>query len=169
MKTVQFSSTYSSNYRHFLNFAHKLTKSYEDAKDLVQEASIKGFQSIDQLDNHEKFKPWFFRVIYHTYISKYNKRKRRKELLDKYGHNQFYFFNKSKDINEGYEKLKSEDIMSTIQDLDDKYKNTFLMYTHGYSYKEISKTFEIPVGTVKSRINMARKKVKSSDTVNYAA
>ena len=43
--------------------------------------------------------------------------------------------------------------------LEDEYKEPFVMHFHGFKYKEIADKLGIPIGTVKSRIFIARKKL----------
>lgn len=159
MNTHQFSRKYEENYSKFIRFAHNLTHSHASAQDLVQEAGIKAFRNIDSLKSGTKFRPWFYRVIYNTFISAYKKKKRRRELLKETGPNRSLFYNKFKVENKGEERLRYADIHEILENLKEKYRDCFEMYFNGYSYKEIADYCNVPVGTVKSRINTARRKM----------
>ena len=50
-------------------------------------------------------------------------------------------------------------IESTVEGLDKDYKVPFKMYNDGYKYKEIAVDLKLPIGTIKSRIFLARKKL----------
>jgi RNA polymerase sigma-70 factor (ECF subfamily) len=49
--------------------------------------------------------------------------------------------------------------MKTIRNLDDDQRVPFEMHVKGYKYKEIAKDLNLPIGTVKSRIFLTRKKL----------
>jgi RNA polymerase sigma-70 factor (ECF subfamily) len=55
--------------------------------------------------------------------------------------------------------LNEKEINKAIEALDDEYKIPFTRYFDGYKYKEIADEMNLPIGTVKSRIFLARKKL----------
>jgi RNA polymerase sigma-70 factor (ECF subfamily) len=59
-----------------------------------------------------------------------------------------------------------KEINKSIEQLKDKLKIPFKMYIEGYKYKEIADTTKLKVGTVKSRIFLARKVLMNHLTVN---
>jgi RNA polymerase sigma-70 factor (ECF subfamily) len=48
-----------------------------------------------------------------------------------------------------------------IEALDEAYKVPFMMHFRGFKYHEIAERLGIPIGTVKNRIHIARKELKS--------
>ncbi|MGH1435535.1 MAG: sigma factor-like helix-turn-helix DNA-binding protein, partial [Lewinella sp.] len=58
--------------------------------------------------------------------------------------------------------LRVEEIHRKIDKIGDLYAVPFLMHYRGYEYQEIAEHLELPIGTVKSRIFTARKKLKSA-------
>jgi RNA polymerase sigma-70 factor (ECF subfamily) len=60
-----------------------------------------------------------------------------------------------------------KDIKQAITKLNDCYKTPFMMHYRGFKYHEIAERLGIPIGTVKNRIHIARKELKSS-LKNYA-
>jgi RNA polymerase sigma-70 factor (ECF subfamily) len=46
-----------------------------------------------------------------------------------------------------------------VDDLEDEYRVPFTMYNRGFKYKEIAAKLDLPIGTIKSRIFLARKKL----------
>jgi len=54
---------------------------------------------------------------------------------------------------------QKKDINQKIDMLGDEYKRPFEMHFQGFKYKEIADELRIPIGTVKSRIFIARKKL----------
>jgi RNA polymerase sigma-70 factor (ECF subfamily) len=60
-----------------------------------------------------------------------------------------------------------KDITRAIEKLDEAYKVPFLMHFRGFKYHEIAEKVDIPIGTVKNRIHIARKELKYQ-LKNYA-
>jgi RNA polymerase sigma-70 factor (ECF subfamily) len=56
-------------------------------------------------------------------------------------------------------KYSEREILNKIEMLTDEYKVPFNMYFDGYKYKEIADYLELPIGTVKSRIFLARRQL----------
>ena len=56
-------------------------------------------------------------------------------------------------------QIATKDIEEKIAGLSEEYKDPFEMHYKGFKYKEIADKLEIPIGTVKSRIYIARKKL----------
>ena len=63
--------------------------------------------------------------------------------------------------NESTGAFAMEDINEAIDNLKDEYKSPFMMYFRGFKYHEIADKLAIPIGTVKNRIHIARKHLKS--------
>ena len=58
-------------------------------------------------------------------------------------------------------KLLLEDIQEAIAKLKAEYRDPFMMHFNGFKYHEIAEELAIPIGTVKNRIHIARKHLKS--------
>ncbi len=54
-------------------------------------------------------------------------------------------------------RMNSKEILEKINALEDQYKVPFTRYYNGYKYEEIAQELSLPLGTVKSRIFIARK------------
>ena len=57
-------------------------------------------------------------------------------------------------------KLAMDEIQKAIKGLDYEHKTPFMMHFQGYKYFEIADILNIPIGTVKNRIHIARKELK---------
>jgi DNA-directed RNA polymerase specialized sigma24 family protein len=62
--------------------------------------------------------------------------------------------------NGAYGDFAMNDIQLAIGNLEDVYKTPFMMHFRGFKYHEIADKLEIPIGTVKNRIHIARKLLK---------
>lgn len=161
MTSVQFNHYYESNISALTNFAKKLTRNDEDAKDLVQETAIKAFRGMSSFKQGSNFKSWAFTILKNTFITKYNKKKKR-GVVNAPIEDFTYALESTHSINnDAISIMRIKEIENCIERLSSKSSTPFLMYIKGFKYDEIADHLDIPVGTVKSRINFARKKIKS--------
>ena len=68
--------------------------------------------------------------------------------------------------NSGYDNLVAESIYEEIDKLENKHRESFLLYFRGHKYQEIAERLNIPLGTVKNRIHVARQVLQSRVCVN---
>jgi RNA polymerase sigma factor (sigma-70 family) len=135
--------------------AKKLTRNMEDAEDLVQETMLKAFNNKDKFTDDRYIKGWLSRILKNTYIDKYRTKGNKSEDTSETMPDNEY----TMQSNDAEFSLESENIESFIIDvLGDKpdLLKTFNLFRNDYSYIEISDALEIPIGTVKSRINKAK-------------
>jgi RNA polymerase sigma-70 factor (ECF subfamily) len=66
----------------------------------------------------------------------------------------------SAQTNKGENKFIMDDINKALEKLQPEYSGPFLRYFEGYKYHEIAEELNIPIGTVKTRIHMARQILK---------
>jgi RNA polymerase sigma-70 factor (ECF subfamily) len=59
-----------------------------------------------------------------------------------------------------YSSFAQDDINHAVNGLDDTYRTPFMMHFRGFKYHEIAAKLDIPIGTVKNRIHIARKELK---------
>ena len=69
--------------------------------------------------------------------------------------------------NGGERKIILQEIMKSMNELDEGLSKPFLMAFQGYKYEEIAEEMGLPLGTVKSRIHQARKLLKIKIKRNY--
>ncbi len=150
--------------------ALRMTRSREDAEDLVQETYLKAYRYYHRFQEGTNFKAWLFRIMKNTFINGY----RRKKLQPA----QVGF----DDIEEGLERivldrgtgntdpeeyfLESEmdaEVKDALLSLPKDYKMVVLLSDlEGFAYKEIATILEIPVGTVMSRLYRGRRMLEKS-------
>lgn len=95
-----------------------------------------------------------------TFINDYRKAARRNALIDTSEDLSSYQLTKSAAQNQGENKFIMEDITKALRKLQPEYSSPFLRYFEGYKYQEIAEELGIPIGTVKTRIHMARQVLK---------
>ena len=160
MDKIQFSQQFKAIETGLKNFALKLAKNSTDAEDLVQQTAYKAFKGIHTFKEGTSFKSWSFTILKNTFITAYHKKNKRGVTngpLEDYTYN---IESNTSVHNNALSKLRMQEIYSHIEGLSHKTKLPFMMHVEGYKYDEIADNLNIPIGTVKSRINFARKKLK---------
>lgn len=137
-----------------LKYAGHFNLDKEESQDLVQETYLKAIL------NREKFvsgymRAWLFTIMKNTFINNYRQgiRNNCERADDSYAFSR----TKSPDSDNPESVLTVDELNKKIEELKDKFRIPFKMHIEGYKYKEIAETINVKVGTVKSRIFLARK------------
>jgi len=143
-------------------YALKLTKDRDEADDLLQETVFKAYSNRDKFQEGTNLKAWMYTIMRNTFITNYQRMVRRKTFIDTTENNHFINSSGSKLENKATGNFVLRDANNAIDKLKDMYKVPFTMYFRGFKYHEIAEKLEIPIGTVKNRIHIARKELKQS-------
>jgi len=147
-------------------FAMKLTRNKENAKDLMQETLCRAFKNRHRFAKQTNFKAWMTTIMRNNFINDYRKKKTRNQVLTPI--EDLSYLMKHKSITStGDSMLMMKELNGLIGNLSSDLQLAFTMYTKGYHYEEIAKITNVPIGTVKSRIFFARKKLRASLKENY--
>lgn len=140
-------------------YSKSLTSNNDDAKDLLQDTYLKALKNKDKFDPSTNMKAWTHVIMKNTFINNYRKSLRDNTVIDN-TQDLYYLNNSQKDsgINPEHE-YSYNDILNKLEGLDDDFNIPFLMNIQGYKYKEIAEEMDLPIGTVKSRIFLTRKKL----------
>ncbi|MCB9196154.1 MAG: sigma-70 family RNA polymerase sigma factor [Flavobacteriales bacterium] len=136
-------------------FAQSLTRDEEDAKDLLQETILKALRYRDKFVSPMNLKAWMYTIMRNTFINEY----RRKNLVTIQRDdtpNDFVLNREMSKLQTQSSQVYTEEILTKINSLEEEYKIPFMMFVEGFKYKEISDELSLPIGTVKSRIYVAR-------------
>ena len=148
-----------------------MTRNRADAEDLVQETYLKAYQKFHQYQPGTNIKAWLYRILTNTYISSYRKAQRSPkrassdtvedwQLADAASHSEVGL--KSAEV-EALEALPSSQLRNALDSLSEEHRMVVLMAdVEGMSYKEIAEELGVPMGTVMSRLNRARKNLRSA-------
>jgi RNA polymerase sigma-70 factor (ECF subfamily) len=160
MTAVQFNSRVVNIQPKLLRYAMTLTFNEDDAHDLLQDSLLRALNFKDKFAENTNFNAWMYVIVRNTFINEYRKKARttRKDTsMDEVPY--LSNFHSTRETPDMY--LSESNIRNTIGKLDDDLKAPFEMFLYGYKYKEIAEKLGIPIGTVKSRISFARKKLQS--------
>ena len=149
------------------NFAYHLT--YEDARaqDLVQDAYLKAYRFIESYNVGTNAKAWLFRILKNSFINQYRKKSRQPNQVDF----EDFLTYQEKDVkqttqqldlrDEIFQGMLGDEVTKAINSLPGDFKTViFLCESEGFTYEEISKIVDIPIGTVRSRLHRARNMLK---------
>jgi RNA polymerase sigma-70 factor (ECF subfamily) len=136
--------------------ALKFTRNADEANDLIQDTILKALRSKAGFKTGTNIKAWLFIIMKNTFISKYHKEKRN-TYIDPIENGYELITPSTIDFNQGSTNLNMEEINKAISNLNHTFREPFLLHFSGYKYEEIAKMLEIPMGTVKNRIHVARK------------
>ena len=143
-----------------LNFAYQLTTDREMAEDLLQDTTLKALDNEDKYVDNVNFKGWIFTIMRNIFINNYRQNVRKATVIDQT--EDLYHLNISQDSGldtpEGSFAVK--EISAALNAFPEEYRIPFNMFVAGYKYNEIADKLDLPLGTVKSRIFCARKKLR---------
>ena len=142
-------------------FALSLTSNSEDAKDLVQDTMVKALVYKDKFTDATNLKAWLYTIMKNTFINNYRKSVKVNKIMD--NTKDLYFINSAQPagVTSPVSAISIKDINKAIDGLSEELKVPFQLFFEGYKYKEIADQFNLPIGTVKSRIFLARKQLMS--------
>ncbi len=160
-------------------FAFHLTYNEADAEDLVQETYLKAHKFIENYDPGTNAKAWLFKILKNAYINEYRKKARRPAKVDidvavthKEGDEQSAAAHADlrKDF---FDDTLGDEVTLALNSLPLEFKTVILLCdVESFTYEEMAKILDLPIGTVRSRLfrarNMLKNKLKSyATTMGY--
>lgn len=143
--------------------AMKITKDEEESLDIVSDSYIKAFASLDKLENDEKFPAWFNQIVANR-CRDYLKKAKPMHLSDMTEDGEDF---ELEDIDGEIpdELLENKDVIECVRRVveslpEEQRMCVILRYYDEMSLQEIADTLEISLGTVKSRLSRASKKMR---------
>jgi RNA polymerase sigma factor (sigma-70 family) len=159
MTNFEFSHKVNLHYSPLRGYALKLTQDHEDANDLVQETMLKAFKNKDKFEEGTNLKGWLYTIMKNIFINNYRRMVKGNIFTDD-TEGQFYINQASFTAkNEGERNLVMKELNTAIDELAENLKTPFLMSFEGYKYEEIAEQLDVPLGTVKIRIHVARQRL----------
>lgn len=162
MNITVFESNFNDHEKFLRAFAYKLTKDNFKADDLFQQTALSAFRNKTKFKQGTNIKAWLCTIMKNLFINNYRKLKRANQIFDHSPENFYINSGANTIVNEGIHQVEYEELNALVNNLDDQLKKPFLMHFEGFKYEEISKEMELPLGTTKSRIFMARKALKTA-------
>lgn len=161
MATSQFQNSLMALQDNLLNFAYMLTSNRDDAYDLLQDTTLKALDNEEKYTANTNLKGWVFTIMRNIFINNYRRTTRAATIIDTTDN--LYHLNLSQesglDSPEG--SFGAREITEAINAFSDEYRIPFSMHVAEYKYNEIAEKMNLPLGTVKSRIFLARKRLQA--------
>jgi RNA polymerase sigma-70 factor, ECF subfamily len=150
--------------RKVYNFAYRLSGNYDEANDVASETFVRVYNALQNFRGDSSFITWLFRIVTNVYLDEKKRQRARPyqsleeiiELEETTVHRQIEDPNPTPD--ERVELRERADMLqAAINSLPDYQRMMIVMYhTENKSYEDISEILDLPIGTVKSRLNRAR-------------
>ncbi|MBV6503941.1 MAG: ECF RNA polymerase sigma factor SigW [Fimbriimonadales bacterium] len=143
-------------------YVRRMVGSAEDAEDIAQEVFVRAFQNIGRFDGRASLTTWLFKIASNLCIDRSRRKGRRPEEAPLASVEDPESGAKASDPRWDPEThlvaLEMEDaVEGAISQLSDKLRSVLLLHDiEEMSYDEIASALKIPVGTVKSRLFLAR-------------
>ena len=147
------------------NFAYSLVFEEARAQDLVQEAYLKAYRFIHSFEPGSNAKAWLFQILKNAFINEYRKKSRQPQKVDFEDYNDKNQLEKqsvSIDIEQDvYTHMIGDEITTALNSLPVDFRVAIILSDiEGFTYEEIAKITDIPIGTVRSRLFRARNLMK---------
>lgn len=140
-------------------FALKLTTDMNDAEDLLQETFLKALKYKDKFQEQTNLKSWLYTIMKNTFINNYRRNVRKRNIMTSSDDKDYLVPAPNYSEISPESHYNHKEISKTVDQLSDDCRIPFMMHNGGYKYKEIADELELPIGTVKSRIFLARQKL----------
>ena len=146
------------------NFAYRLSGNYDEANDVASETFVRVFNALHNFRGDSSFITWLFRIVTNVYLDEKKRQRNRPhqsleeiiELEEASVQRQIEDPGPTPEVQ--VQRLESTELLqNAINSLPEYQRMMIVMYhTENRSYDEIAAILDLPIGTVKSRLNRAR-------------
>ena len=162
MLNLNFESLITDHATSMKMYALHFTHDEQDADDLVQDTVLKAITYREKFQEGTNIKGWLYTIMKNTFINNYRRVMKTSGVITQSEEitpaNLFF----SATENRGEKQFVMDDIQEAMDKLSEDYYVPFTMYFEGYKYQEIADHLGIPIGTIKTRIHVARRLLKKS-------
>lgn len=160
MTNIEFSTLVTRQASSLKIYAMRFTKDADDANDLVQDTILKAITYFNKFKEGTNLKGWLYTIMKNTFINNYRRIVKIGSFVTQTDEISSQQLSYSASKNDGENKFVMDDIKNALSKLQKEYYVPFTMYFEGFKYHEIADHLTIPIGTVKTRIHVARKLLK---------
>lgn len=146
--------------------ALRYTRDKALAEDLVHDTVVRALRFQDKFERGTNFKAWIYTVLTHTFIHRYRRQKREREILEGATQEDVASNLRSEASRElaahpeaAYvEHMLSDDVVKALDSLPEDFRSVVVLCDlEGLAYKDIAEAVDVPVGTVMSRLYRGRR------------
>jgi RNA polymerase sigma-70 factor (ECF subfamily) len=154
--------------RRAYQYAFRLTSNQEEACDVVSDAFIRVYSAIQNFKGNSAFSTWLYRIITNCFLDLRKKEKNKNYVsLDQTisgvdGDMERQIEDDRLGPDGEAERNQRERTMESAVSRLPEYQRAMIVMYHGegLSYEEIAEALDLPIGTVKSRLNRARLQIR---------
>ena len=149
--------------------ALRLTRSPEDAQDLVQDTVLKAFRFYDRFEAGTNLRAWLLRILTNTFINRYRRSARERKAFEgpmaqPVGDgvmSRAALRRLREPVSEAERGLIAAEITAALDKLPEEHRVIVLLAdVEELTYREIAEALGCPIGTVMSRLHRARGAMK---------
>lgn len=152
--------------------ALRLTRSEEDAEDLIQETMLKAYRYFDKYERGTNCKAWLFKIMTNTFINRYRKQQKRKEVLVDDDFRPLHeraeaprpdpLAQHFEDQQHMFHKLFGDEVKAALEEIPVDFRMVVILADlQDFAYKEIAEIMDCPIGTVMSRLFRGRRMLQA--------
>jgi RNA polymerase sigma factor (sigma-70 family) len=150
------------------NFAFRLTNDEDDANDLLQDTYMKAYRFINSFQQGTNAKAWLFRILKNSFINDYRKKSKEPSKVDYqevetvYNSTEDAEYESTTDLRiEAVQDMIGDEVAMALNSLPVDFRTVIILCDiEGFTYEEMAKILDIPIGTVRSRLHRARNLLK---------
>ena len=143
-------------------FVRRMINNPEEAADVTQDVFVRAFQSFDRFDGRSSLRTWLFRIAYNLCIDRVRRSDRRVTEVALVEPGEEGETMEVADMRWQPEQIALDDeLMGVVEEgilsMSEKLRSVLLLHDkEEMAYEEIANLLDVPIGTVKSRLFLAR-------------
>ncbi len=157
MSTLEFNNQVIGYSKQLKYFALNLTANDDDAQDLLQDTLMKAIVYKDKFADATNLKAWLYTIMKNVFINNYRRTVKTRTIIDTNSSLNYINAKQKGGPRQAESTMAEKEVNQAIDSLHSDFATPFRMYFEGYKYKEIAEHMDVPIGTIKSRIFLARK------------
>lgn len=150
---------YDRYHREAFSLAYRIVNDMEQAEDIIQEAFLSVWRSAGSYDVQRGHpRGWLLSIVHHRAINVVTRRPQERSALQL---DEGLSSSEQAEVwRQVYERMRNEEIRAAVAQLPEEQRITVeLAYFGGLSHSQIAERLEVPLGTIKSRIRLAFRKL----------
>lgn len=151
--------------------AFKLTRNRTEAEDLTQETFLRAYRFFDRFERGTNCRAWLVKIMTNLYINAYNRKRSEPETIRYEDSGEYYIYrrlsesdyieNPEYDVDWIFDNLLDDDIRTLLGELPEEFRVSIILCDiQGFSYADTAEATGVTIGTVKSRLFRARRKLQ---------
>lgn len=143
--------------KRIFNMAYQFTGTREEAEDMTQDIFMKLYTSLEKYDFQKNFTAWLLTLTKNHLIDQYRKTKWEKKKRDNFDQHHLESVSFDRPENSIVRKESKKTVWNGLNQLSSEVRMTVILRDiQGKKYEEIAEIMDLPLGTVKSRVNRGR-------------